>query len=691
MRKFILLTGVLVWLIPATLSAREKPAFTQAFEAVYAQQLEESDPEALYDHLWSFYQHPLDLNQATREDLAVFGILSDMQLDQFFTHLEKNGPLVSIYELQAIPEFDLTTIYLLLPFVQVTETYPEHRLELQELGITSRQSNYWLAQYARTLETKRGYQLDSSKGITPYVGSPDQLLTRLKYSHPPGWSLGIAGRKAPGEAFTWDPATSRYGLNVWRAYISLQNKAYLKQLILGDYQIGYGQGLVLNAGFSRDKSSEAIPIMRTNNLGIKPHTSLASYGLRGGAATFTWNHLTQTIYYAYNELDARVFQDKATGELYVASLQRNNLYRTALALRKRGQVLEQVMGTTLIYQNKVQGLELGLNTLYNHYDLVIKPDPKKNSFNFSGQDHYNVSLFYRYLWHNLHCFGEGGISPSGGKALVSGVIASLSAKIDVSLLVRSYGTNFHSPYGKAFRKNSQSNRNEQGWYIGLHFQPISQVNLYAYYDYFKFPEPRPSLPEPSAGYDWLTKVTYQPSRNTLWLLQYQEMHKAKQVPLAKSPKPKDKKPLVKMGLKRRTKAQLKHALSPRLDLTTNAQFSHYQLVDPPTWGYGLVQRATYKLRLLRLTGQVAWFDTDADNKLYFYEKEVLYTSPVPRPYHQKGTKYAVLLTYQPTPSWRLELKYAFTWYIDQTKIGSGLEKIADNTQNELKLQAIYRF
>jgi hypothetical protein len=713
--NIVRLLSIVILLLISTyqsMLAIERLDFDQAFEAIYAQRAEQVDQETLYENLWAFYQNPLNINQANREDLEQIFILSDTQINQLFAHLNKNGPLVSIYELQVIPEFDLSTIYQLLPFIKIPETYPQHRLELSKWGIKSQQKGYWISRYERTLETKQGYKFHHKKGIIPYVGSPDKIFTRIKYSHPQGWTLGIAGKKNPGEAFTWDPTTSRYGFDVYAAYLLFQNKGYLKQLVLGDYQIGYGQGLIVNAGTSLDKSSDAIPIMRTKNLGIKPHSSPSSSGMRGSAATFTWKQWTQTIYYAYNQLDAHIIKDKSTNEPYVKSVQRNNLYRTQTALSKRGQVSEQVIGTTLIYQRKDQDLEIGLNTLYHLYNLSVQPDPIKYVWGFRGKENYNIGLFYRYLWYNIHFFGEGAMAKSGGKAMLTGLVASLSSTTDISLLFRNYDKDFHNPYGQAFKENSKGNSNEQGLYIGFKVQPIKKLIFHAYCDYFKFPEPSNHIPEPSTGYDWLAKSTYQPSRSTLFRLQYQEAHKAKKVPKPSSPKSKGKNPLikkgqkrrqqfqpkskgknplVKKGQKRRLKAQLKYVLSRRLDLTTDGQWSRYQLIDQPTWGYGVSQSATYKLRQLSITGQVAWFDADYVNRLFFYEKEVLYTSTMPPAYYQTGMKYCLFLAYKPHPSWRFEIKYACTWLKDQASIGNGLERIEGNIKNEIKLQVMYKF
>ena len=75
--------------------------------------------EDLYESLLQRYQSPLELNHATREELSSLYILSEKQLNAFFEYRKTIGDLNSIYELQAIPEWDLPSIYRVIPFVFV--------------------------------------------------------------------------------------------------------------------------------------------------------------------------------------------------------------------------------------------------------------------------------------------------------------------------------------------------------------------------------------------------------------------------------------------------------------------------------------------------------------------------------------------------------------------------------------------
>ena len=78
-------------------------------ENIYAIQDEELDYEELYESLFMLYQSPIDLNRADREMLQATYLLSLVQVNHFLDYREAHGPILSVYELQAIPGFDLPT------------------------------------------------------------------------------------------------------------------------------------------------------------------------------------------------------------------------------------------------------------------------------------------------------------------------------------------------------------------------------------------------------------------------------------------------------------------------------------------------------------------------------------------------------------------------------------------------------
>ncbi|MEO5569827.1 MAG: helix-hairpin-helix domain-containing protein, partial [Bacteroidia bacterium] len=70
---------------------------------------ENADFTELADNLRYFNRHPINLNSTTRDELQQLGLLNDIQIENLFSHIKKNGHLLSFEELQTIDGFDLQT------------------------------------------------------------------------------------------------------------------------------------------------------------------------------------------------------------------------------------------------------------------------------------------------------------------------------------------------------------------------------------------------------------------------------------------------------------------------------------------------------------------------------------------------------------------------------------------------------
>ena len=94
---------------------------------------EEIDFTTVFENLNFFREHPLDLNFATQEELQQLFILSDFQIAALLKHREKFGKFLSMYEVQAVPGFDLPTIYMILPFVKVDRSLNRLNISLRDI------------------------------------------------------------------------------------------------------------------------------------------------------------------------------------------------------------------------------------------------------------------------------------------------------------------------------------------------------------------------------------------------------------------------------------------------------------------------------------------------------------------------------------------------------------------------------
>lgn len=660
---------------------------------LFSQQNEDVNYEDLYESLFQLYANPLNLNRVTRDELSATFILSEAQLNHFFAYRNANGKLLSIYELQAIPGFDLPTIYKLLPFVEVRDAglQADNRSLWQRM--LTETNHYLLLRYDQVLEQKKGYLTadTSSNGNTSqwYLGSPNRLYARYRISHNQDYSFGFTLEKDAGEPLAWSPATRQYGMDFFSFHGMLQNKGRWKNITIGDYQMQAGQGLLLSAGFAVGKGAETITTIRRSNLGARPYTSVLESGyFRGVTATYGLNNFDITGFYSNTRRDAHMLTTNDTLSMeddYIKSLQVSGFHRTPLEINAKGNIGEQNAGGNIVYTSKDKNLQVGSTLIYTSYTTpVIKKPTSYNQFEFNGKQNYNIGFNYSYLWQNINLFGEVARSQSGGIGLVSGFVSSLTPKVEMAMLYRRYDTDFHSFYGNAFGENTR-NMNERGIYWGIKLLPVRKITISAYYDLFRFPWLKFRVDAPSQGYEYLARVTYKPTKTILLYAQYRE--ESKEINQADNITPID---FLAPALRRNYIINIDYPASPYISLKSRVQCSSYRQSNAPTFGYAIIQDVNLEAGKLKLSTRFALFDTDDyDNRQYVYEKDVLYAFSIPA-YSNRGIRNYIVAQYQLHKKVDIWIRYARTQIRDKNVISSGLEEINQPHKSEIKLQVRYR-
>ena len=652
-------------------------------------QTEDANYEDLYESLLQLYTHPLDLNRATRNDLAATYVLSEAQLNRFLEHRATNGKLLTIYELQAIPGFDLITIRKLLPFVEVRDNGLAADNRPLWKRIATERNNMLLLRYDQTLERRQGFVPDIADTGEPtprYAGSPGRWYARYRVSHTGDFSLGFTLEKDAGEAITWRPAARRYGADFLSYHFMLENKGRWKRIAFGDYQLQIGQGLLLSAGFTVGKGAETVETVRRSQLGIRPFTSVMEAGfLRGAAATYAIGKFDVTGFYSHTRRAASLGEGDSATENYVSSILTAGYHRTAREILAKGAILEQTTGGNVTYRSAKNNLEIGATWLYTVFDTPLRRLPRRyNRFEFGGNQNHNFGLHYSYLWQNFNLFGEAARSKSGGMGLVSGVMGSLSQKVSVAMLVRHYDRNFHTFYGNAFGENTR-NINERGVYWGLKINPVRKITVTAYYDQYRFQWLKFRVDAPSNGFDYLLRVACQPNKKLLLYAQYREEHKQRNEPEAGTPIN-----FPTATLKKQYLFNIDFQANAHIFLRSRVQFSNFRQRSF-TGGYAMAQDINLTLRRWQLSTRAALFDTDDfDNRQYLFEKDVLYAFSIPA-YYGRGFRWYALLNYDITPKLSCWLRLSRTNLSNQNTIGSSLDKINAPHRTDVKLQARYRF
>jgi hypothetical protein len=687
------LVGVLLLILNAATTTAQQPPqepidLEKFIEYRFGLPQEELNYEDLYETLLLYYTQPLDLNRAEVTELESLHLLNPDQIQSFLRHRQMHGKLLSLYELQAVPGFNLATIQDLLPFVSLEATALNLDRTRNLNDLAGRANRYAILRYERVLENRRGYLPKSDTLAAPYAGSADKLYFRIRLSRPKDFSLGLTAEKDAGEKFTFSNEHQTYGADFYSFHAMVYNRGKISKAVVGDYQVQWGQGLVSGAGFYLGKGAETVAGIMRASTGIRPYTSVVENGFyRGAALSYQLNNRWQlTALSSRLENDAAQLLDSAADgfESTITSIRSSGLHRTASEIQGKNKVTESNVGAALEYSSADQRSQFGVASLYTHLNRNLQLAPRPyNQYYFKGRKHIINSVYGTQYIGNTSIFSEVAYSSNGGLGAVGGAVTSLSRRLDLSVLYRHYSPKFHTFYGVAFSEGSRL-QNESGLYLGLSYAIDRIWKFSSYLDQFWFPTARYGAYAPTRGYETLSRIQFQPKKEVLLYTQYRYRQREKNLPETQIYR-------VESSGKHQILFNLEYNLSEAWSLRSRWQASWYKFNNSNTSGQVLWQDINYRKNRLAFSTRLALFKTDDyENRQYAFERDVLWAFSVPA-YYGRGMRYYALVQYKVFSSLSIWLRYARTTYRDRNTISSGNEQIEGNTISSVKFQIKWDF
>lgn len=413
----------------------------------------------LFDVLTIFFEKPINLNKKDiDEDLRQLVLLSDFQIANLKQHIAINGSLMTIYELQAVPGFDLQTIRSIMPFVAVNSNFDSPHTSTKDLF--SNATNELFLRYSRVVEDQKGYEeitdenwLASNNKV--YLGSPDRMYVRYRFKYLTNLSIGITAEKDAGESFFGNQRANdlfniktQKGFDFYSAHFFIKNVGPIKALAIGDYQAQFGQGLTFWSGLAFGKSATIITSKR-NAIGLRPYSSVdENLFLRGAAATLkVTKYFEFTAFGSNKKIDANatIVSDTINGvfdeQIFVSSFQNTGSHATVSELRNKSSILETIIGGNFAFKSRK--LSVGVTgTHINYNGNVSRVLVPYSQFQFNQNSNTVIGTDYNLIVKNFNFFGEVARSANGGNALLTGVLASLDPKVTFSAIYRNYSKDF---------------------------------------------------------------------------------------------------------------------------------------------------------------------------------------------------------------------------------------------------------
>ena len=502
MKRLIIILGVAFY---------SQISFSQEIPITTEQQLEnltdanegETEDDTYLQELENFRRHPLNINTADAEEFKQLRILTDLQIINFITYRNLFGKLISLYELQAVPSWDIGTIKKLVPFITTATA-----ISLKdEAGMRFKDGEHsLLLRGIQVLEKAKGF--DKSTTGTKYLGSPQRVFFRYRYTYKNLLQFGIVGDKDAGEQFL--KGAQNKGFDFYSFHLFARKIGIIQSLALGDFSVNLGQGLTQWQGLAFKKSVDVMGVKRQSAT-LRPYNSAGEfYFNRGAGVTIKKGKIESTVFASIRKLSANFVADTVNNEDFISSFLTSGYNRTPSEQADRNNLRQTSFGGNILFRNN--RWHVGANAVFYNFSLpVVKREEPYNRYAISGNSWYNMSFDYSYTYKNMHFFGEAAIDKRNNKAFVNGLLVSVDPRVDLSIVQRTISKGYQSINGNAFTENTFPT-NETGIYAGVSIRPAIGWRIDAYADFYKFPWLKFLVDAPSYGKDFLAQVTFTPNR-----------------------------------------------------------------------------------------------------------------------------------------------------------------------------------
>ena len=549
-----------------------------------------------------------------------------------------------------------------------------------DLNTTSAAYSYTVAQSIhRKLDLTRGFSTSANDG--GYAGSPYAFFTRLDLRTLAGHSFRFAAEKDPGEALLWSPHSQRYGFDHISGGLTLKRFIFFNTLVLGDFTLNFGQGLLFSRSLSRGKGLE-----HTRRL-LSPaqnHRSSASRSensaFRGIAASIQLNPgVDWTFFLSSRYRDASVHTDSLRS---IRSFVMSGLHRTQNELATRGTVREKLIGSNVSFTSSALILSLtGYSTRFNV--PFAQSQERTQQFRFSGNTLAGASLYASYTTNRLLLSGELARSYPGQAAFLLGLHLAIPANNELLILLRSYGPAYHAHYASSFG----SLKNEKGVYVAYTMHISPKIKWLSFVDHYTLPWISHTIAKPYTGAEFYTSIEYVPRTWLSTLIQYRSKHKSKQSIYSSSAFKQLKSTTPVHQSFGRFQIQFTHSAyfkaRTRIDVKINRQNSTKK------HGFMMYQDLILEpFHHFKIHTRFSIFDTDGnDTNVFTLEKDGRYRYSI-QTLSGRGLRNFLFLKKEFGEGWTIEFKYSETRFAHRVARGSGNSTFEGKRLREVHLQII---
>ena len=612
------------------------------------------------DLLTELADSPIDINNATREDLERLPFLSDIQIEDIMAYLYQYGSMKSEGELAMIVSLDPLRRKLLTRFIFFGEKNEDRKFpKLSDI------SKYGKHDILASIKVPFYERKGDKNG---YLGYQYKHSIRYTFSYSDYVKIGLTGAQDAGEPFF--AGRNSMGYDHYSFYLSLRKMGRIKSLVVGRYKVKMGMGLVINNNIGLGKLTSLSSLGRQSNyIGGYSSRSDANY-LQGAAITVSLPaNMELTAFASYREIDATLNKDDGS----IATILKTGYHRTPTEMEKKNNSSQSLAGGNLSFDKN--GFHAGVTALYTHLNRNIDPGEQLyRRYYAKGQDYWNISVDYGFNKGRFSFAGETATGDCNAIATINKLGFRASGSLSLMAVYRRYSYKYCSLFSESFSEGGYV-QNESGIYLGAEWHPSSYLSMSAYSDYSHFPWAKYLIDFSSRAWDNLVSASYSRGNITLGLRYRLKMKE----------KNNDEKNGLTDDITHKARLFVEYK-TETWKLKTQADFTsdHYK---ENSNGWMITQSASWTPnRKLSFSASAGYFNTDDYNsRICFYEKGLLYSFNYPSLYGE-GVRYSLWTRLTLSSRIWITAKLATTDYFDRDHISSGLQQIDHSSMTDLELQ-----
>ena len=601
--------------------------------------------------------HKKNLNNISSLDFYTLQVLRFELFEAINLHIKAYGPIRSKYELQTIEGLDSNAISVLLRTFQIGDFSIK-------LILTQKRQHLLRLKHSYRFEKSLGFKLNDSN---QFMGNRSKIAL-LYNSESQNLDFGFHLEKDAGET---EKTMFHSG------YLAIKPKNKTQNILLGDQQMAFAQGLFLGTGMAVGKSALVMQIQK-NNVGSKPYKSFNETGfIRGLSMKSILFKKLETVYFSgVRLLDSKITADSQT--LSYGSIISAGYYRNKKELSSKHQLYQILNGFHTLY--KFKQIEIGTGLLFQK--IILNPF-KPNAFEglkLKTDQSIRLGIDWKWQIKNKLFFGETVMHKGSLPSFALGLLSTLGKKTDLSFLLRKYQATFDSKLSNGFGASS-NNQNEQGIYIGFSTQLPYKISLNYYHDLCQFAYPKFRVDAASFQTEQMLELAYK--TKSPFSISFRLKHKQEQQ------NDQSELPIHSLEKHRKNSFRLHSEFKlGQLRIRNRIETVYYQIEKRPSSIGSLIYQDLQFNCTDKITANIRYTlfgSDDFNSRTYGYENDVPGTFNIPS-YIGKGSRVSALIKYQIQKDLQIWIRFARSSYEGIKSTGTGLNLTESPHTSDMNIQ-----